>query len=387
MSRGLVPVFLLACELAGCIKTPLAKVYRIDNDVPQIRPSQVILSPKSLGFSSATLSDDGRRVLVYQPLEGPAIYDVQTGQEVARIEGQQKLIGSIAWSHDGKLLATSLGRGARYNDSGYPIILWDAATMQRVREIPLDFDGLRYASLTNALAFSPDDSLLCWLTLVMQQGWKLNVMSLQSGEIASVPIKLQGRPQILFSPDSRLIYLDNSAWSIDPTPSLRLSGPRQYRIPIMAISPDGRRGYGVGSLYALDLQPVANTLGVWTSGNLWSDNSADTRREIALYELDLHTGQILSRREFTHAFTYSRNPRDAGLQMSPQGMAISPDGSRLALATVDAIHVIDLDANKDLCRLVQEKDLLRGVWSIAFFPDGHRIMGGPSAGCFIWDVP
>src|SRR5262249_5573003 len=79
-----------------------------------------------------------------------------------------------------------------------------------------------------------------------------------------------------------------------------------------------------------------------------------------------------------------------GVSRSPQGLAFSPDGKRLASQTWDAttreapVKVWDAESGRELLALKGDT----GYWanSIAFSPDGQRLVCGSQTMLRIWDL-
>jgi WD40 repeat protein len=74
------------------------------------------------------------------------VWDVQTGQELLAFKGHTRVISSMAFSPDGKRLASASGDET--------LKVWDAQTGQEL----LTFKG--HGGLTASVAFSPDGKRL-----------------------------------------------------------------------------------------------------------------------------------------------------------------------------------------------------------------------------------
>ena len=73
------------------------------------------------------------------------VWDAQTGREVVTYKGNVGQINSVAFSPDGKRLASAAGKGP--GDGGGEIKVWDAETGQELHTLPAG---------GTSVAFSPD---------------------------------------------------------------------------------------------------------------------------------------------------------------------------------------------------------------------------------------
>jgi WD40 repeat protein len=76
------------------------------------------------------------------------VWNVQTGAELFTLKGHTGLVFSVAFSPDGKRLATGAGIGD--GGQGGELKVWDARTGQEL----LTLDGI--SGLSNGVAFNPD---------------------------------------------------------------------------------------------------------------------------------------------------------------------------------------------------------------------------------------
>jgi RNA polymerase sigma factor (sigma-70 family) len=108
------------------------------------------------GFTAMALSPDGKRLATADPrtdnttsLSAPCavrIWDVETGKQLHKLDGHQNEVPSLAFSLDGRLLASG-GHSFRNN----LINLWEVATGKLVRTLP---------SAGDAVVFAPDGRTL-----------------------------------------------------------------------------------------------------------------------------------------------------------------------------------------------------------------------------------
>ena len=206
-------------------------------------------------------SPDGRRLAVVtdenmndgsiKPVtgNGAGVWDLATGNLLFRLEGHESGVRAVAFSPDGKFIATGgadkLGR------------LWDATTGKELRK----FEG--HSAPVEAVAFSPDSKVAA----TAGQGGTVFLWHLGTDEPA-LPLNTRngGLEAIVFSPDGRTIATANHN-----TPQVKAAvrlwdvrtGKERARFPghqetasALAFSPDGRvlaTGGGDGTVLLWDL--------------------------------------------------------------------------------------------------------------------------------------
>ena len=79
------------------------------------------------------------------------IWDLATGREVATLEGHGEPVGDLAFSHDGRLLASCTGD---WRTKDRTVRIWDAASGRELRRL----EG--HLAMVRAVAFTPDDRSL-----------------------------------------------------------------------------------------------------------------------------------------------------------------------------------------------------------------------------------
>ncbi len=202
------------------------------------------------GKRLAAVSDDasdGSAAAV--PGHGAAVFEIATGKLVFRLEGHEGGVRAVAWSPDGKYIATGgadrLGR------------LWDAATGKEVRK----FEG--HAGTVEAVAFSPDS------TWAVTGGFGGTIILWRPGtEDPGRPINTgnNGLSAIAFSPDGRLVAIatrQTNATKFPVTVWDVMTAKQRARFPgsqetasSLAFSADGRvlaSGGGDGTVTLWDL--------------------------------------------------------------------------------------------------------------------------------------
>jgi WD40 repeat protein len=265
---------------------------------------------------------DGRRLLIGGPT--PAIWDVETGRTVEFKTEQPQM--SAALSPDGRRVATSA--------PGEPVRVWDAATGKVIASLPAVPDQMRTP------VFSPDGKTLALLnpdagvTLVETAGGK-EIRTLGNSENAPV--------RAAFSPDGkRLIAAGNAGrvqvWDVaDGTSAAEWESHEEFPAGL-AVSPDGKRMALAGE----------------SAVRMW-----DLESQRKMWEVP-HSG-----------------PGAAA------SVAFGRDGARLAVGCGRRVRLLDPATGKDLLPTGGHGD---GINSIAWSPDGRRVLTAADDGMVLWDA-
>ena len=113
-------------------------------------PSDIRSAPSGIATSNdVDFSPNGSKIATYTKENFIAIWDVQTGELLQRLPGQDGYISELDWSPDGALLASASNNGTS--------VVWDLATGERLRTFG-DFGTgeERPFSGANEIEFSPD---------------------------------------------------------------------------------------------------------------------------------------------------------------------------------------------------------------------------------------
>ncbi len=259
-------------------------------------------------------------------------YDSRTGREQGRMKAKGPGQGVIAFSRDGKTLASADDTAGT---SISEIRLWDVAQRAETRRFS---SGSRYVP---KLAFSPDGKTLA------SPGWGkiLCRWDVATGrEVEPVPGSRTSVACLVVSPiDNTVITGDynNTIRRWDAATGRELAAIGTHPAPVydLAISPDGR------SLLSCDIEPKVR---------LW----------------DIGAGQG-SHRPLTI------NPESRG-----RGLAISPDG-RLAAA---AGKISDVATGQEVASLLDEDGKPFHPWAWACFtPDNTGLIATDGATVWLWN--
>jgi WD40 repeat protein len=277
---------------------------------------------------SVAFSPDGKRLASASGDGSVILWNVEYRRPLTTLKGQKGAVYSVAFSPDGKLLA-SAGRDAT-------VVLWDLASSQ-----PRPLLGSHKAPVSS-VAFSPDGRLLAsgsWDSTIIL--WDVGSRKpLRSLKAHTAPIW-----SIAFSPNGKLLASaseDRTAilWNVENAkPVVRLKG-HQDEVLGVAFSPDGK---------------------------LLATASRD--QTVILWD-------VQSRKTIIPL----KNHQDAVLHVS-----FSPDGKRLASASRDQTVILwDIDSRKEIETLAGHRDT---VLDVTFSPDGKRLASaGWDRAVILWDV-
>lgn len=269
---------------------------------------------------SVALSQDGSRLVAgggNNSSGSVKMWDTRSAQELLSLPGSQSPVTCIAYSPDGRMIATG-----GYDKS---VHIWDANTGHEIHTL------LGHTSRLFCLAFSPDSKFLA-------SGSSDNTARIWDIDSEQTQFTLTGHTQavggVAFSSDGTWLATagyDNTARIWDATTGQPLLTLKGHTDPVssVAFSPDGTR---------LITGSYDDTARIWET----------TRRRDTL-TLRGHTGPVLS-------------------------LAVSADGRHLLSGSTDGTaRIWDLATGREMLPLVTQKD---AVTAVAYAPDGQRIAVG-----------
>ncbi|HMF19590.1 MAG TPA: WD40 repeat domain-containing protein, partial [Gemmataceae bacterium] len=325
-------------------------------------------------------SADGKRLASCSRDGSVKIWDAHFGTEARMVQGHTGALLTMAFSGDGGLLATAA--------KDRTIKLWDMQRwnpgdlMPPVRPLP-NFDGLIYSL---ALQGTGERLAVCYFQKKQYPGL-VHVWDVASGKQT---FELKGEPafrKVVFSPDGRHLALDGpertvSIWDL----STRKSAPALKKgrgEPLdLAYSPDGSRvasaeGEGIIKVWDCETGELVHELQGHRHGKLRvgfcpkGRYLASAGEDSHLILWDPATGKEI--RKLKH---------DGPLH----SLAISPDGLRVAVACADSsVQIWEVTTGQRTLRLRVPG---RPVYEVRFSPDGHRLAAlvGGDAALRIWDA-
>jgi WD40 repeat protein len=312
-------------------------------------------------------SPDGRQFALAGPDEVIRLWDAETGTEVRRLEGHHAVTQVVAFSGDGRWLASGDGEVGR-SDAG-EVRLWDVAGGECLGT----FQG--HTDAVYAVAFSPDGNRLVstsadqtvklWDRVTGQEALTLHG---HTDAVRTAAFSPDGRRLATAGADQGIKLWDATPWSdAGPTREKRtLPGPGG-RLFGVAIRPDGRTWAAVGE-YVLGVGYVGQASSVSLVYPLpkvdffavafrpGTGELATAGSDGVVQLLEAATGRVV--RSFT------------GHAGGPiKGLAFTADGRLLASASWDrTVRVWDVERG-ELRQVLQ--DHTEPVLAVAASPDGR----------------
>jgi WD40 repeat protein/serine/threonine protein kinase len=322
------------------------------------------------GTQGLAFSPDGRRIaLVLNWRRSVLLLDAATGAELGSLVARTDTgLNAVAFSPDGRRIAAACGDGT--------VVLWDAEAMSFVRL----FRG--HTNPVREVAFSPDGRRIASAS----DDSAVRLWEVASGrEVAALRGHPWGVLSVRFGPDGS--WLASTGW--DRTikvwdvaaqgDSLTLTGNRGWAFRTQ-YAPDGRLvtgGFGVVSVRDPATGQTLRAISMSGGGVQGLALSPDGRRVAAAREL-LETFDLWDTGDRRHLATFRGHAGRVG------GLAFHPDGRRIASASDDStVRLWDAATGRELRSLRGHPG---GAFAVAFSPDGRRLASiGWDGTVRVWD--
>ena len=345
-------------------------LYYNDNPAHPPLPWASNLEGHTSSVMSVAFSPDGKRLATGSTDHTVKIWDLESGKSSLTLRGGW--IWSVVFSPDGKRLATG-------SDGGTAKI-WDLESGKSV----LTLEGGLVGYPVCSVAFSPDGKRLATESYDAAIIWDL-----ESGK-ASLTLEghTSGVKSVAFSPDGKRLATgsdDNTAkiWDLESGKSILTLEGHDPGVESVAFSPDGKHLAtgsldGTSKIWDLESGKSILTLEGHTSGVMSVAFSPDGKR-LATGSWD-NTAKIWDLESSKSILTLEGHTSEVS------SVAFSLDGKRLATGSCDnTAKIWDLESGKS--SLTLEEGHTSGVMSVAFSPDGKRLATGSWGNkAKIWDL-
>jgi WD40 repeat protein len=291
--------------------------------------------------------------------------DGQPVIELVPMMGHSQPVYAVAFSPDGSRVVSGSG--------DHSSKLWDVATGRLLRTLTARSGNV------NSVAFSPDGRLVATATLESLELWDV-----ASGRLLR---RLSGSAPITFSRDGGRLASRGAAagyglvvWDVASGRELRKLEGHTDLVNSIAFSPNGALLLSGGNDSAIKLwDAVAGRL-IRTFENFDHINSVAFSPDgvLAVSGSDHNRTRLWEVASGRLLYTFETQPSNA-----IKSVAFSPDGGSVISAKYDgSISVFDL-ATKTLVRTISDYP----IWSMAVSPDGERVLSGSLDTIVkLWDV-
>jgi WD40 repeat protein/uncharacterized caspase-like protein len=368
-----------AVSILPALTTAVLLMYGIARAQEPSRPTLLIQNEQEKRVESIAFSPDGKMLASGNWDSTLKLWDVSSGQLIRSFVGHDGQVWSVAFSSDGKMLA-SVG------NFDHTIKLWDVGSGRLIRSLAGD---------SSSIAFSPDGKMLASASVDKT----VKFWDVSSGRlIRSFVGHSNGVVSVAFSPDGKTLASGSGSkmfapklapWSTDKTVKLwdvgrgnlirSFKGHSIGRVSV-AFSPNGKWLASGSDDKTLNLWDVSsgrlirsfrghsdsvNSVAFSPDGKTLASGSSDNNLKL----WDVSSGSLIRTLE--------------GHSSRVRSVAFSPGGKVIASGSVDAtVKIWSTDTGNLLVSLSDFKD---GAW-IAFTPDNYYVSSAGAAKYISWRV-
>ena len=292
-------------------------------------------------------SPNGRRLAVATSM-GVWLYDAETFDELALLTGHTEEVTVVAFSPDGKKLASVSG----FHFPG-TLKLWDVETGQNIDTFQVQEGS------TDSISFSPDGKILAWADRL----WDVD-----TGQQLDIPLD-RTLFEVVFSPDGKI-----------------LAGT--------GISTVERTRAGVIKFYEVETGRLINTLTA-TQRTKWNESSkrvssiafSSDGRLLASGSADDGTIKLWDVETEQNIATFTEKPEEGSSMLC---VALSPDGTKLAVGSAAGIKLLEVPTGEHIYTRqhidVGKLEFPAYIFSVAFSPDGTKLASASWDSVKLWEV-
>ena len=304
---------------------------------------------------SVTFSPDGTK-LASASWDGVKLWEVETGQNITTLQGHTRVVSSVAFSPDGLTFAS---------DSVGGVQVWEAATGRHITTLagPPNF--------VTSLAYSPDGTKLATGSADARNAeHTVKLWDIETGQNLTT---LQGHTDsvttIAYSRDGTLLASGSKdktvkLWTVSTREKIATLQGHEKRIFSIALSPDGTKLASGSEDTSIRLWEIPTGRAIYILGGVNSPQAGVTVLPARRPGQDINELQAVD----------GVDPEPEIIRGLVFSVAFSPDGTKLASASLDDIRLWEVGTGNYLTTLTN--GLGSASFSVAFSPDSTKLASG-----------